>query len=320
MPVNGTPSRGRPRTFGNSRSGSFSSRRSPASPRLGRCRCGTADDRSRSWPSSSMAPTFSRPAGPNLASFIRGGSSHGGSTNWRQRPIGAMVRPSLCSPTNEMKALETMAERKLASLGAPLSLQLPGGRRLGAEGAAVALAFNEWQPLANLGAGHIGRIAEDYVEGRVDIRGPLREVIDLAVKLLERDPTASEKPSLLQQWWRDMVRGSRSLARHTPDADARQVQFHYDVSDDFYALWLDPRRVYSCAYYRDPAMTLAEAQEAKLEHICRKLDLQRGERFLDIGAGWGGLLLWAAEHHGVIAHGITLSRNQHAHVNRLIEE
>ena len=67
-------------------------------------------------------------------------------------------------------------------------------------------------------------------------------------------------------------------------------------------------------------MTLAQAQEAKLDHICRKLMLQAGERFLDVGAGWGGLLLWAAEHYGVVAHGITLSRNQHAHVNRLIEE
>ena len=78
--------------------------------------------------------------------------------------------------------------------------------------------------------------------------------------------------------------------------------------------------MYSCAYYRDPDMELAQAQEAKLDHICRKLRLQPGERFLDVGAGWGGMLLWAAEHYGVDATGITLSRNQHAHVNRLIEE
>ena len=97
------------------------------------------------------------------------------------------------------------------------------------------------------------------------------------------------------------------------------MQFHYDVSDDFYALWLDARRVYSCAYYRDAGMPLAQAQEAKLDHVCRKLMLREGERFLDIGAGWGGLLLWAAEHYGVEATGITLSKNQHAHVSRLIE-
>ena len=92
---------------------------------------------------------------------------------------------------------------------------------------------------------------------------------------------------------------ARSRLRHRPETDAEQVQFHYDVSDDFYALWLDPRRVYSCAYFRDPAMSIAEAQEAKLEHICAKLMLKPGDRFLDIGAGWGGLLLFAAEHYGV---------------------
>ena len=117
-----------------------------------------------------------------------------------------------------------------------------------------------------------------------------------------------------------MLGRARSVAAHTLAHDARQVQFHYDLSDDFYALWLDPRRVYSCAYYRSPELTLTQAQEAKLDHIFRKLQLQPGDRFLDIGAGWGGLLLWAAEHYGVDATGITLSRNQHAHVQRLIHE
>ena len=78
--------------------------------------------------------------------------------------------------------------------------------------------------------------------------------------------------------------------------------------------------MYSCAYYREPDYTVAQAQEAKLDHICRKLALQPGERFLDIGGGWGGLMLWAAEHYDVDVTGITLSHNQHAYVNRLIQE
>ena len=79
-------------------------------------------------------------------------------------------------------------------------------------------------------------------------------------------------------------------------------------------------RVYSCAYYLSDNMSLGEAQQAKLALICRKLQLQPGQHLLDIGAGWGGLLLWAAEHHGVRASGITLSENQHAYVNHLIDQ
>ena len=88
------------------------------------------------------------------------------------------------------------------------------------------------------------------------------------------------------------------------------VQFHYDLSNDFYALFLDPEMVYSCAYYTDWQNDLATAQRDKLEMICRKLRLKPGDRFLDIGCGWGGLVCHAAQHHGVTAHGITLSQEQ----------
>ena len=92
------------------------------------------------------------------------------------------------------------------------------------------------------------------------------------------------------------------------------ISHHYDVGDAFYRLWLDERMVYSCAYFRREDDTLAAAQAQKLDHICRKLRLAPGERFLDIGCGWGALIFWAAEHYGVDATGITLSRNQFDHV------
>lgn len=216
-------------------------------------------------------------------------------------------------------ALETLAEQKLAAADLALQVVLPGGRCIGPPDARVRIEFKELAPLAHLAAGQVGRLGEDYVEGRIDLHGHLRDVMNAAAGLMG-DPTEVDSVPRALAWWRGLQRHGKSLARHTAESDARQIEFHYDVSDDFYALWLDPRRVYSCAYYREPGMTLAQAQEAKLDHVCRKLALREGERFLDIGAGWGGLLLWAAEHYGVKAHGITLSKNQHAHVQGQIEQ
>ena len=203
----------------------------------------------------------------------------------------------------------------LPHLPPDIALQLPQGQQLGAADAPVRLLFSKWSSIARLKAGQIGALAEDYVEGKLQLEGAMRDVMRATVKLLPGNPVQSDTG-----WWSRALHRASSLAAHTPAKDAAQIQFHYDVSDAFYALWLDPRRVYSCAYYRETGMTLAQAQEAKLDHICRKLMLQPGERFLDIGAGWGALLLWAAEHYGVDATGITLSKNQHAHVGRLIEE
>jgi len=195
-------------------------------------------------------------------------------------------------------------------------LQMPDGQWIGPSDAQVELVTKTAGALKSLASGDIGRIGEDYVEGRVDINSPMRALMAAATALLPGSPVDAERVGALGK----LVKRLMSVWRHSIERDARQIEFHYDLSDDFYGLWLDPRRVYSCAYYKEPHMSLAQAQEAKLDHICRKLRLKPGERFLDIGAGWGGLLLWAAENYGVDATGITLSRNQHAHVNRLIEQ
>ena len=103
--------------------------------------------------------------------------------------------------------------------------------------------------------------------------------------------------------------GCAHLVKHTSRQD-RSYRYHYDVGNEFYRLWLDERMVYSCAYFKTGEESIDEAQRAKLDHICRKLQLSPGERLLDVGCGWGGLVLHAARHYGARAVGITLSQNQ----------
>ena len=98
--------------------------------------------------------------------------------------------------------------------------------------------------------------------------------------------------------------------RHTPERDARAVRHHYDVSNDFFALFLDASMTYSCAFFSRGAETLEDAQREKHELTCRKLALEPGERVLDVGCGWGAFAIHAAEHHGVHVTGITLSEPQ----------
>jgi cyclopropane-fatty-acyl-phospholipid synthase len=98
--------------------------------------------------------------------------------------------------------------------------------------------------------------------------------------------------------------------RHTVGRDRRAVRYHYDAGNAFFALFLDPTMTYSCAYFRGGAQTLEEAQHAKLELVCTKLDLQAGERVLDVGCGWGSFAMHAARNHGVKVLGVTLSEQQ----------
>ena len=191
--------------------------------------------------------------------------------------------------------------RRIEQSGLPLAVRLWDGAMTGAPQPQVTITVRHPLALTALGRPTAGGLAARYVEQQIDVDGPIRDVVGLGTALSGATvdaPAAS-------------ARRLASWARHTRLFDSKSIRSHYDVSDDFFGLWLDRRRVYSCAYYRRADDTLEIAQEQKLDHICRKLRLAAGERFLDIGCGWGSLVMWAAEHYGVEAVGVTLSRNQH---------
>ena len=197
--------------------------------------------------------------------------------------------------------IRLLAERVRANGGQPLDLVLPDGSRLNfGQKPRVVLAIRDPNLLPVLTHPTLGSLGEAFVDGRIDIDGDIISVIASAERLV----AAGGSPA--------MARIPASSACHTPKQDLNDIKHHYDVSNDFYRLWLDDRMVYSCGYFQTGKETIDTAQEAKLDHICRKLRLQPGERFLDIGCGWGGLIVHAAQRYGVHAVGITLSDNQFA--------
>src|SRR5690606_21071706 len=109
-------------------------------------------------------------------------------------------------------------------------------------------------------------------------------------------------------------------ARHTRKSDRKAIEYHYDVSNDFYASWLDSRMVYSCAYFPQGDEDLEPAQRLKLDHICRKLLLAPGQKLLDIGCGWGAMVIPAAREYGVQAIGVTLSTKQYELARERVRE
>lgn len=168
-------------------------------------------------------------------------------------------------------------------------------------------------------------LGEAYIHGDFDIDGDIEAVFPLAEHLIHRKWSVKEKLHLgslmlaLPHGQSHLHGADLHGPLHSRQRDREAISYHYDVSNDFYALWLDPNMVYSCAYFSTPACSLEDAQVQKLDYICRKLRLKSGERILDIGCGWGGLLIHAARQYGVRAMGITLSSQQLEFARRRIE-
>jgi cyclopropane-fatty-acyl-phospholipid synthase len=185
----------------------------------------------------------------------------------------------------------------------PLRLELWNGRQFDfSDGTPqVTLRVPNVSALTYLFQPSLSNLGEAYVEGKIDVEGPVKSIISVANSLAEKTLKAEGKLSRIV----------RSI-RHTKEKDAAAIRYHYDVSNAFYKLFLDENMVYSCAYFENGDESLASAQLKKIDHILTKIQVQPGDTLLDIGCGWGALVMRAAEKFGAKCVGITLSENQYA--------
>ena len=156
-------------------------------------------------------------------------------------------------------------------------------------------------------------VGESFIHDDFDVEGDLEAAFEFADRLFAEELPLAAKLRLraMAAVPRRFIKGRGAAEQkgrpHSAERDRAAVRYHYDVSNDFFRLFLDQRMIYSCAYFRSPDDDLDTAQQQKLDYLCRKLRLKAGERLLELGCGWGGLLIHAAREYGVDAYGITLS-------------
>ena len=185
----------------------------------------------------------------------------------------------------------------LRELDLPLRLRLWDGNELDiGPSPTVTLEIRDPNLIPQLAHPTLDLLGGAYVEGKIDLHGPLEEVIRIGDEITQA--LGGEHGEL-------PVREA-----HDKATDAEAISYHYDLSNEFYQLWLDRDMVYSCGYFETGTEDLDQAQQAKLRHLCRKLRLKPGDRLLDVGCGWGGLARFAAREYGAEVFGITLSREQ----------
>ena len=207
------------------------------------------------------------------------------------------------------QALQKVIANRYADRDLPIAVVLPDGGRVPlSQKPEIDVIARTFSGLRALASPALGRLARAYVHNEIDFTGSARRVLGVAESMVGAIAHG-----------RSGARGRVLGIAHRLRGNRSNITHHYDVSNAFYRMWLDARMVYSCAYFRSPDDTLDAAQAQKLDHICRKLRLAKDERFLDIGCGWGALIFWAAQHYGVQALGITLSKNQYEHVRGQIQ-
>jgi cyclopropane-fatty-acyl-phospholipid synthase len=169
-------------------------------------------------------------------------------------------------------------------------------------------------------------LGEAYIYGDFDVEGDVFAFMALLKFLMGKRFSLGDKIGLLRRMMalpsegqkRAGLRAAKLHGReHSVDRDRQAIAYHYDRSNDFFALWLDRRLIYSCAYFKTGSEDIDTAEEQKLDYICKKLRLKPGDRLLDIGCGWGGLAQFAAERYGVRVYAVTLSRKQQEYADAL---
>lgn len=161
----------------------------------------------------------------------------------------------------------------------------------------------DWRTLAALALSPELGFGEGYSDGRIEVDGDLVRFLEVVLASM-RDANAIGWYSKLISRWFDVAQ------RNSLRGSARNIHHHYDLTADFYKLWLDPQLVYTCAYFPEPLSTLEQAQTAKMDHVCRKVWLQPGERVVEAGCGWGALALHMAKHYGVRVRAFNISKEQ----------
>ena len=205
--------------------------------------------------------------------------------------------------------LSPWAERLRQRVNVPLLVRWQGGRALPLgqfDQPRVTMDVRDARGIAALLSPSLDHLGRAYVEGHIDVSGTAHDIMDVAHRLAVAGSSADGQPG----WVQRIAHRVADAVSHTRAEDRAAIQYHYDVSNAFYAEWLDPAMVYSCAYFEQGNETLAAAQQQKIDHILTKLRLQPGQTLLDIGCGWGALVLRAAEAFGARCVGITLSQNQ----------
>jgi cyclopropane-fatty-acyl-phospholipid synthase len=163
----------------------------------------------------------------------------------------------------------------------------------------VTLKVNSASALPLLLEPSLDNLGEAYVKGKIDIEGKLSDIINIGYSLARSTVTSASKLARVRRYF-----------SHSKASDKKAIQYHYDVSNEFYKLWLDENMVYSCAYFENGDEDIGTAQLKKIDHILTKIQVQPGQRLLDIGCGWGALVLRAASKFGAQCVGVTLSQNQ----------